>query len=106
MWPTGSRAGDVIAVDGRRCAARATGARARERGSCGSWCRPSASGLALTLASVPADIRPGCGAELNAALDVLGLVALKGKVVTADALHSNGRTVAAIRSKGATGAWC
>ena len=36
------------------------------------------------------------GGELEAALEVLGLIALKGKVVTADALHCNRRTVAAI----------
>jgi predicted transposase YbfD/YdcC len=36
------------------------------------------------------------GNELEAALEVLGLIALKGKVVTADALHCNRRTVAAI----------
>jgi predicted transposase YbfD/YdcC len=37
---------------------------------------------------------------LEAALDVLGLIALKGKVVTADALHCNRRTVAAITGGG------
>jgi predicted transposase YbfD/YdcC len=37
---------------------------------------------------------------LEAALDVLGLIALKGKVVTADALHCNRRTVAAITRGG------
>jgi hypothetical protein len=40
------------------------------------------------------------GGELEAALDVLGLIALKGKVVTADALHCNRRTVAAITGGG------
>ena len=59
-----------------------------------------ASRLRLTLASVPADR----GADLNAALEVLGLIALKGKVVTADALHCHRRTVAAINAKG--GDWC
>ena len=59
-----------------------------------------ASRLRLTLASVTAD----GGTELDAALDVLGLIALKGKVVTADALHCNRRTVAAINAQG--GDWC
>ena len=44
------------------------------------------------------------GGELEAALEVLGLIALKGKVVTADALHCNRRTVAAINAK--SGDWC
>ena len=35
---------------------------------------------------------------------MLGLIALKGKVVTADALHCNRRTVAAINAQG--GDWC
>ena len=48
--------------------------------------------LRLTLATVAADH----GGELEAALEVLGLIALKGKVVTADALHCNRCTVAAI----------
>jgi len=52
------------------------------------------------LATVPADN----GTELNAALEALGLIALRGKVVTADALHCNRRTVAAINAKG--GDWC
>jgi hypothetical protein len=56
--------------------------------------------LRLTLASVTADH----GTELDAALEVLGLIELKGKVVTADALHCNRRTVAAINAGG--GDWC
>ena len=56
--------------------------------------------LRLTLASVPADR----GAELEAAIEALGLIALKGKVVTADALHCNRRTVAVINAGG--GDWC
>ena len=59
-----------------------------------------AARLRLTLASVPADR----GAELEAAIEALGLIALKGKVVTADALHCNRRTVAAINAGG--GDWC
>ncbi len=56
--------------------------------------------LRLTLATATADH----GTELDAALEVLGLIALKGKVVTADALHCNRRTVAAINAQG--GDWC
>jgi len=56
--------------------------------------------LRLTLATVAADH----GGELAAALEVLGLIALKGKVATADALHCNRRTVAAINAGG--GDWC
>jgi len=56
--------------------------------------------LRLTLATVAADH----GGELEAALEVLGLIALKGKVATADALHCNRRTVAAINAGG--GDWC
>ena len=63
-----------------------------------------ASRLRLTLASVPADRPADRGAELNAALAILGLIALKGKAVTADALHCDRRTVAAINAKG--GDWC
>ena len=55
-----------------------------------------ATRLRLTLATVAADH----GGELEAALEVLGLIALKGKVVTADALHCNRRTVAAITQGG------
>ena len=40
------------------------------------------------------------GGELEAAIEVPGLIALKGKVVTADALHCNRRTVAAIAEGG------
>ncbi|MEA5163509.1 ISAs1 family transposase [Cereibacter johrii] len=59
-----------------------------------------ASRLRLTLATVPADR----GAELEAAIEALGLIALKAKVVTGDALHCNRRTVAAINAQG--GDWC
>ena len=55
-----------------------------------------AARLRLTLATVAADN----GGELEAAIEVLGLIALKGKVVTADALHCNRRTVAAITEGG------
>lgn len=59
-----------------------------------------AARLRLTLASLPADR----GSELEAAIEALGLIALKGTVVTADALHCNRRTVAAINAGG--GDWC
>jgi predicted transposase YbfD/YdcC len=55
-----------------------------------------AARLRLTLATVAADR----GDELEAALEVLGLIALKGKVVTADAMHCNRRTVAVITGGG------
>jgi len=52
--------------------------------------------LRLTLATVAADD----GAELQAALEVPGLIALGGKAVTADALHCNRRTVVVIDAGG------
>ena len=55
-----------------------------------------ATRLRLTLATVAADH----GGELAAAIEVPGLIALKGKIVTADALHCNRRTVAAITEGG------
>lgn len=89
--------GDVIAIDGkilRGSRDRADGGRTRMMVSA------YAARLRLTLASVPAEK----GGELEAALEVLGLIALKGKVVTADALHCNRRTVAQINARG--GDWC
>jgi len=89
--------GDVIAVDGKALrGARDSGESARTRMMVSAY----ASRLRLTLASLPGDR----GGELDAALEVLGLIALKGKVVTADALHCNRRTVAAINAAG--GDWC
>jgi predicted transposase YbfD/YdcC len=38
--------------------------------------------------------------EVDAALEVIGLIDLKGKIVTADALHCNRRMVDAIVDKG------
>jgi len=91
------RDGDVIAIDGKALrGARGKGESARTRMMVSAY----ASRLRLTLASRAADN----GAELDAALEVLGLIALKGKVVTADALHCNRRTVAAINDRG--GDWC
>ena len=52
-----------------------------------------ASRLRLTLATVTADR----GTELDAAIEALGPIALKGKVVTGDALHCNRRTATAAR---------
>jgi len=91
------REGDVIAT----CAK--AGQRARDKGESGRkrmMVSAYASRLRLTLASVTADK----GTELEAALEVLGLIALKGKVVTADALHCNRRTVAAINAQ--SDDWC
>jgi predicted transposase YbfD/YdcC len=91
------REGDVVAIDGKSLrGARDKGESARTRMMVSAY----ASRLRLTLASATADK----GTELEAALDVLGLIALKGKVVTADALHCNRRTVAAINAQG--GDWC
>ncbi|WP_288960907.1 ISAs1 family transposase [uncultured Sulfitobacter sp.] len=91
------RDGDVIAVDGKALrGARDAGESARTRMMVSAY----AARLRLTLASVPADR----GTELEAAIEALGLIALKGKVVTADALHCNRRTVAAINAGG--GDWC
>lgn len=54
--------------------------------------------LRLTLASATADH----GTELDAALEVLGLIDLKGKVDTAEALYCNRRTFANAQG----GDWC
>ena len=89
--------GDVIAIDGKALrVARDRGQSARTR----MLVSANAARLRLTLATVAADN----GGELEAALEVLGLIAIKGKVVTADALHCNRRTVAAIKERG--GDWC
>lgn len=91
------REGDVVAIDGKALrGARGKGESARTRMMVSAY----AARLRLTLASRAA----GNGAELDAALEVLGLLALKGKVVTGDALHCNRRTVAAINARG--GDWC
>ena len=89
--------GDVIAVDGKALrGARDRGEGARTRMMVSAY----VSRLRLTLADIAADR----GGELDAALEILGLFVLKGKVVTADALHCNRRTVAAINAQG--GDWC
>ena len=85
--------GDVIAMDGKALrGARDKGQIVRTR----MMVSACAARLRLTLATVAADT----GGELEAALEVPGLIALKGKVVTADALHCNRRTVAAITQGG------
>ena len=89
--------GDVITIDGKalrgaRDKGQSAGQSARTRMMVSAY----AARLRLTLATVAADP----GGELEAALEVLGLIALKGKVVTADALHCNRRTVAAITEGG------
>ena len=90
--------GDAIAIDGKALrGARDIGQSARTRRMVSAY----AARLRLTLATVAAD---HCG-ELEAALEVLGLIALKGKVVTADALHCNRCTVAAITG-GSGGDYC
>ncbi len=89
--------GDVVAVDGKVL----RGSRdAAEAGRTRMMVSAYAARLRLTLATVPAER----GGELAAAIEALGLVALRGKVVTADALHCNRRTVAAINAGG--GDWC
>lgn len=85
--------GGVIAIDGKSLKG------AYDKGEA---CSPKmmvsayASGLRLTLATVAAKDRN----EVDAALEALGLIDLKGKIVTGDALHCNRRTVAAIVAKG------
>ena len=89
--------GDVIAVDGKALrGARDRTDSARTRMMVSAY----ATRLRLTLATVPADR----GTELEAAIEALGLIALRGKVVTGDALHCNRRTVEAINARG--GDWC
>jgi hypothetical protein len=56
------------------------------------------SRLRRTLSIVTADR----GTEFDAAIEALGLIALKGRVATDDALHLNRRRVAAINA----GDWC
>ena len=89
--------GDIIAIDGKALrGARDPGESAGTRMMVSAY----ASRLRLTLATVPADR----GTELSAAIEALGLIDLRGKVVTGDALHRNRRTVAAINAGG--GDWC
>jgi predicted transposase YbfD/YdcC len=55
-----------------------------------------ATGRRLALATVAAKDRN----EIEAVLEVIGLIDLKGKIVTADALHCNQRLVEATIGKG------
>jgi predicted transposase YbfD/YdcC len=85
--------GGVIAIDGKSLKG------AYDKGQSSSpkmMVTAYASGLRLTLATVAAKDRN----EVDAALEALGLIDLKGKIVTGDALHCNRRTVAAIVEKG------
>jgi predicted transposase YbfD/YdcC len=89
--------GDVVAIDGKALrGARGKGESARTRMMVSAY----AARLRLALASRAADN----GSYLDAALEVLGLLALKGKVVTGEALHCNRRAVEAINARG--GDWC
>ncbi|MBC7736720.1 MAG: ISAs1 family transposase, partial [Candidatus Saccharibacteria bacterium] len=86
--------GDVIAIDGKTLrGARDKGKNARTQMVPAYAARLR---LRLTLATVAADP----GGELETALEVLGLIGLSGKVLTAEALHCNRRTAAAIRQGG------
>lgn len=85
--------GGVIAIDGKSLKG------AYDKGKQSSpkmMVSAYAAGLRLTLATVAAEDRN----EVDAALDVLGLIDLKGKIVTGDALHCNRRMVELIVEKG------
>ena len=85
--------GGVIAVDGKSLRG------AYDKGQASAprmMVTAYAAGLRLTLATVEAEGHD----ELDAALEVLGLLDLKGKIVTGDALHCNRRTAAKVIDKG------
>jgi predicted transposase YbfD/YdcC len=85
--------GGVIAIDGKSLKG------AYDKGGSSSprmMVSAYAAGLRLTLATVAAKDRN----EVDAALDVLGLIDLKGKIVTGDALHCSRRMVELIVEKG------
>ena len=85
--------GGVIAIDGKSLkGAYDKGEKSSPRMMVSAY----AAGLRLTLATVAAKDRN----EVDAGLEVLGLIDLKGKIVTGDALHCNRRTVATIVGKG------
>jgi len=85
--------GGIIAIDGKSL----KGAHEKgEKSSSKMMVSAYATGLRLTLATVAAKDRN----EVDAALEVIGLIDLKGKIVTADALHCNRRMVEAIIEKG------
>jgi len=85
--------GGVIAIDGKSLkGAYDKGKKSSPRMMVSAY----AAGLRLTLATVAAKD----GNEVDAALEVIGLIDLKGKIVTGDALHCNRRMVEAIVDKG------
>jgi predicted transposase YbfD/YdcC len=85
--------GGVIAIDGKSL----KGAYEKgEKSSPKMMVSAYATGLRLTLATVETKDRN----EVDAALEVIGLIDLKGKIVTGDALHCNRRMVEAIIEKG------
>jgi hypothetical protein len=80
--------GGVIAIDGKSLkGAYEKGEKSSPRMMVSAY----ATGLRLTLATVAAK---DCN-EVDAAIEVIGLIDLKGKIVTADALHCNRRMVEA-----------
>lgn len=85
--------GGVIAIDGKSLkGAYDKGQKSSPKMMVSAY----AAGLRLTLATVAAKN----GNEVDAALEVIGLIDLKGKIVTGDALHCNRRMVKAIVDKG------
>ena len=85
--------GGVIAIDGKSLKG------AYDKGSAHAprmMVSAFATGLRLTLATVAAKN----GNEVAAALEVLGLIDLKGLIVTGDALHCNRKMAEAIVAKG------
>jgi predicted transposase YbfD/YdcC len=85
--------GGVIAIDGKSLkGAYDKGEKSSPRMMVSAY----AAGLRLTLATVAAKDR----SEVDAALEVIGLIDLKGKIVTGDALHCNRRMVEKIVEKG------
>jgi predicted transposase YbfD/YdcC len=85
--------GGVIAIDGKSL----KGAYEKgEKSSPKMMVSAYAAGLRLSLATVAAKDRN----EVDAALEVLSLIDLKGKIVTADALHCNRRMVSTIVEQG------
>lgn len=85
--------GGIIAIDGKSLkGAYDKGGKSSPKMMVSAY----AAGLRLTLASVAAKDRN----EVDAALEVIGLIDLKGKIVTGDALHCNRRMVETIVEKG------
>jgi predicted transposase YbfD/YdcC len=85
--------GGVIAIDGKSLkGAYDKGGKSAPKMMVSAY----AAGLRLTLATVAARDRN----EVDAALEVIGLIDLKGKIVTGDALHCNRRMVDTIIEKG------